>query len=885
MGLSAISATDNIQDDTVTADSQSTTQTTISSDNSQASSSQDTSQTTNDQSSTHQSSTTQTTSTNQQSTQTQTTAKESTTQSEAADSSNQATSSNQSSSTQQSSTDNKNTVSQSVDNTKNVKTATESTQADTNNSLKTATDTITITPDNYNTYFDRGGNINVTALSGATDIVLSGTFEDTYFTIRDTSVTITGENALLEGTIIDLVSDNNVVRNITINNSNKDYGVGIEIEGNNNVVEYCNITDYSTEPVNEVFITGSNNTVRYNIINVGGPSSELDWDDPLDLVNTLSVTIMGSGNTVQYNNITTYSTISTWEKGQVESITIQGTYDGAISQNNTVEYNNIYTDVENNAYGVNLGINVDNNTVRYNNITSIGAGYVVGVNLFSTGSNLTLVGNNIKINSTGEGCAISIAKDNMAGITENNTIKDNTATIDAASGVFIDTNKMNTSVVSNNTGVITGNSAEGIYINGEHNNVTDNTVTLNSLNETTAGIMLVGANYTSVTGNTIKTNTTYTVGLTNSNYNNITDNYLESDKLKGDDSVSVSGTGNTVKNNSYINPLKTTITVADTTAVYNSTITLTATVVDEDNNMVTSGTVGFKLNGNTIKDSNGNTVLVNVTNGVATLVYNTTHTPKEYTITGLYYGDDAYKDSKSTTDGILKITNKNADLQITTRTDNLKSGDTLHITTIITSDGRLVDGGIVIFKLNGVTLRDADGTQLNASVVNGTATFDYVIPVGYSAKDYLLTAVYSNKYYDRAEVNTTITLVKSDISTDLSPVTINKGENATIIATLYDEHGNQLERDTKVAIKANGKTLLNVNTTKGVLNATIPTSTFSNQYYNLTIIFGENSAYNQLVVNTTLLVDTSQTTSTYQLVLYDVLEVNQSDNSTNVKIE
>ncbi len=299
------------------------------------------------------------------------------------------------------------------------------------------------------------------------------------------------------------------------------------------------------------------------------------------------------------------------------------------------------------------------------------------------------------------------------------------------------------------------------------------------------------------------------------------------------------------------------ITANSVTGKYGDTVKLTAIVTDTEFNNVNEGRVVFKLNGVTIKDEEGNSIYADVVDGIASMDYVITNNIGTYTITATYSGSNIYTEARTESDAQLTVTNATADITITDLPSILRSGETITLTAVVSDDGRLLDGGIVIFKLNGVTLKNADGGNLNATVVNGIATVEYTIPVDYSAKDYVLTAVYSAKNYDRIEDNTTITLTRSNVTAVLEPVYITQGENATIRLVLYDQNGNQLERSTKVAVKVNGKTFANTETENGVLETTIDTADFKNPNYNLTVVLGENSAYNELRLNSILVVDPS----------------------------
>ena len=90
-----------------------------------------------------------------------------------------------------------------------------------------------------------------------------------------------------------------------------------------------------------------------------------------------------------------------------------------------------------------------------------------------------------------------------------------------------------------------------------------------------------------------------------------------------------------------------------------------------------------------------------------------------------------------------------------------------------------------------------------------------------SAKDYTLTAVYSNKFYDRAEVNSTVKILKTNTHIELNPQTYTKGTQTSIYARVLDENNNLISKTTSVCIKVNGKTMIHTTSINGIINATI----------------------------------------------------------------
>ncbi|MCD7782045.1 MAG: hypothetical protein LUG89_05070 [Methanosphaera sp.] len=295
---------------------------------------------------------------------------------------------------------------------------------------------------------------------------------------------------------------------------------------------------------------------------------------------------------------------------------------------------------------------------------------------------------------------------------------------------------------------------------------------------------------------------------------------------------------------------------------------ITINVTDEYGAPVTEGSVAIKINDKTYTDTTGEIVYADVVNGSATFdLYSDDgeFSIGTYNITALYYGSSTYRTAKSTENLTFTINPCYSIVEVADIGYTPKSGDTITLVAFVylTDDmGYNIDAydGSVAFKINGVTLKDENGNPIKVEVnENGIAILEYTIPVDMAAKDYVITAVYGGSIGARSETNITMTIVKSDVIANIDPIYITQGENATITMTLYDQNNNQLERSTKYTVKVNGKTYVNKALTEnGVLSVTLDTDDFTNTYYNITIILGENSAYNTKVINTVLIVDPSK---------------------------
>ena len=292
-----------------------------------------------------------------------------------------------------------------------------------------------------------------------------------------------------------------------------------------------------------------------------------------------------------------------------------------------------------------------------------------------------------------------------------------------------------------------------------------------------------------------------------------------------------------------VEKISTKTTVDAVNGVIYEKVNLTAHITDVNGNNVTGGKVVFSINGVEVTDNNGNVIYANVTGGVATI---TKEAPRVWhkentTIVATYLGNDAYDDSVSEKADVI-ITLRTANIDVLTNGTKVKVGDTTSIIAHVYYNNTLVNEGKVIFKLNGKTLKDDDGNIIFVKVENGIAKLDYTITSIYSAKEYTLTAVFSGKDYNRVATESHLTVLRTNTHIQAEMVNITSN-NATVSLKIFDEKNNLINRDTKVTVKVNGKTVYNqIIVSNGVanLNLNLPVSS---KPYNITIISGENSVY------------------------------------------
>lgn len=708
---------------------------------------------------------------------------------------------------------------------------------------------------NINEYFDDNNEfINTNNIQEGSILNITGTYEDTNFFIDNFSLKLQGitGQTLLKGSLIHITGKPVTISNFTINNTDKDYDSSIILEAENCIVENCDIYHYTTDDVKEIYVTKDNNIIRNNNITVIGPSDEIDWYSNPDLARNLAIAICSNNNTVIGNNISTTTSVNKIPHGAVESITIQGASSTQRAENNSVIDNNIFTNSTGYSYGVNAGQFVDGTRVTNNNITTLGDIFADGIQIFTPVSYANITNNTVYCRGGTFADGIVLSKDKMGRNVLNNSITSNKVEVEGDLCNLIEIYESTNTLIADNIANGTGVNLTGITVNGKTAMILNNTINITSSNSSSNAILVTKSNNVTVKANTAYTNTDYSVGLFNSNNTSVVDNYLNATRSIGDSSVNdTRNVSNTIANNTPLDIINTTTIVQPINALLYDNITITVNVVDAMNNSVKEGKVFFKVNGITLKDAIGSNIYASVDDGVAKLDYMITKSciRDDSYIQAVYLGTDHYNSSRSDNTP-LNISYRSANVTIFSTDKYYKSGDSVTLTAFVTDNSRIVNGGRVIFKINGITIKDSNGNPLYANVVNGAGSINYVIPNGISARNYTITAVFANSVYNRATANKTLNIAKSDAFIDV--VSVRTNTNKTVVnGSIYDQNNNLCLGLTSVAIKLNGITVGKATAVDGIFTTTINTA-FKPNTYDLTFIAGENNRYNSATKTTIL---------------------------------
>ncbi|MBQ6443296.1 MAG: Ig-like domain repeat protein, partial [Methanosphaera sp.] len=255
--------------------------------------------------------------------------------------------------------------------------------------------------------------------------------------------------------------------------------------------------------------------------------------------------------------------------------------------------------------------------------------------------------------------------------------------------------------------------------------------------------------------------------------------------------------------------------VSNNTPINNTPITVTVTLTDADGNKLANQQVILNINGKTV------TAKTN-TNGIVTQTYTPTKIETQ-NITATYTGDSRYNNSTKT----IKITVKN---KIKTKTTVNPAigviGEKLTIKATVTdTNGNNVNEGNLIFKVNGVTIKDngkltGSTNPLKVKVVNGVATATIIPDINMTnAKNitayYVGTTIYNASTSSPASINISKRNATIEVTTNKN--IIKQGQVLTITAKIYDTtNGKKTNnitqyQDEYVYFKVNGITLKDSN--------------------------------------------------------------------------
>ena len=326
-----------------------------------------------------------------------------------------------------------------------------------------------------------------------------------------------------------------------------------------------------------------------------------------------------------------------------------------------------------------------------------------------------------------------------------------------------------------------------------------------------------------------------------------------------------------------VNKLKVTVKVNAIKGTVGENITLVAKVTDENGNPVTDGTLVFKLNGRSLRvdnrfdTSNASIKKFNVKNGTVTFTMKADkYLLGAVNITASYSGSGKYE-SKDGNVAKASINKRTATIKVSVSPSTTKQNKNITFTITLaditknaTNKTCLTTNASIILKVNGVTLKNADGSVMRIPVTSSVMKYVYYIPSGMAGVDdegnvrnYTVEAVYDNDLFVSNVRNTSVFHVeRSPVNINFKSTTV-KNNVLSIKATFTDYQNNNLVGTNKICVKINGETYKVNGTTKyfnikdGVVDLTGIKIKSGTTVESVTLVTGDRQAYESARVTTT----------------------------------
>lgn len=261
-----------------------------------------------------------------------------------------------------------------------------------------------------------------------------------------------------------------------------------------------------------------------------------------------------------------------------------------------------------------------------------------------------------------------------------------------------------------------------------------------------------------IENNTINTKNEYTIALDADSLDNVVrNNELYASELTGDRSVS-SSEDNTVESNLPLPVPELKVDTIEFEVGSSTNIQASIYLGDDVASDISGGKVIFKVNGKTLKDENGKIIYAKLVNGQATIenyVVPETWAKDGLTISAVYSGTTKTESLRSEA---VEITVSTTEPTFTTNDISTTKEGTITLSATITDGDKVINTGKVIFKINGKTVKDANGKIVYAKVTDNVASFEYTLPAAYKAQTYNITAVLMSSSYGKLNDTKTLTV-------------------------------------------------------------------------------------------------------------------------------
>ncbi|MBE6485713.1 MAG: hypothetical protein E7Z85_02585 [Methanosphaera stadtmanae] len=529
--------------------------------------------------------------------------------------------------------------------------------------------------------------------------------------------------------------------------------------------------------------------------------------------------------------------------------------DGNSVLNNIIKNNKVKESGSAILINANANSIITGNTISNNQALSGGA--VVSIN-----TKKTTINNNKFINNSAK-LGGAIVNNNGIGTTiQNNEFTSNTAQTNGgaimvykpSSQVTIKNNKFTSNVAAANAGAI--------MMDGNNNIISYNSFTSNVATNNLGGAISNYGTSTQIIYNNFTANkANYDKEAIRDNANAKKENNKNADTSKCSATIYNGGASSTISNNIFedtvpVVKVATIVTVSPASATAEDNMTLTANIKGVDGTSVNGGTVVFKINGKTISDK------ISVKNGKVTATVVAVKGFNNGNITASYSGSTNYLANSTKTPAKATVNLREAKLTLTVTPTTQKQYETIQFTAKVTdsvTNKAPADNtkSYVIFKINGVTLKDSSNNVIRVKVNNGVATYNYVVPAGmagYTADNQVRyynasTSFFHPDYNTPARPIAKFTVQRSPVTITTTQLIANMTSKKLIIkGNIKDYKNNNVIGTSKLNVKINGVTLKinNANTVtleNGIINLVIDIPANVNNIKNITLVTGAKTAY------------------------------------------
>ena len=268
--------------------------------------------------------------------------------------------------------------------------------------------------------------------------------------------------------------------------------------------------------------------------------------------------------------------------------------------------------------------------------------------------------------------------------------------------------------------------------------------------------------------------------------------------------------------------------------------------------IVNGGYVIYKLNGVTLRNASDEKIKVYVYNSSAVLNLSTDKYRKVYWGSeAVYSGSSTFNASRST-QNISINTRITPTIKVSADKKEYKPGDTVKLNISLSSSQADIFSGIIIFKINGETLRDKSGATYILKIYGNNVIMNYTIPLGLKTNNLTITTVSEGSRYNKIQTSNIISLKPLNTKLNIKNLTVNSDNYCVINATITDEHDRMLVGKTFVDVYVNGNKLFVDGKTKvytiynGSLNIRLPMYKYPFGNYSIKLVTRDSNCYNSV---------------------------------------